>query len=822
MALIKQRPVLWRPAGATDSFDAGGSFVGAMTYLGNLIPSRSTANLWRCRPASLLLSTFPTYNLPREVTCARMFGNRVYGFLSSSDFPGKDVPFSYNPATDNFARIVGMSADNLPTTQPTTGDWTPPTVTQVGSRIVFTHPGFPGGTTNAPFFNRFFANVTSGSPTLTGIINAHQTIASGMQIFGPGIPAGATVTDFAFTPVNTTASGTSGTPTLTVASAAGLVIGMNALGAGIPAFTIVNNIVGTTVTLSQNLTVTLPAGTQVSFTHLVVTMSANATATATQSSTSFASSMANCFGWIDLGGFTNTVFGNTLAGLPAITGFPAVAGLQPGMTVTGPNIAAGTTIRGYANTFGSVTATWASGSSTITLDERPGDNFFVDTGQIISATGIPAFTTILAVSGLVLTISSLTTAAGTNQTVQMAGSIIVLSQPATGSALNSTLTIAGGTTAAPQWGAGDTSGIGLSTVPVFARQFTGRCYFGINPARTLGGVAASDVGLPCQITSPAQIIFFEDGIAVTAAEGLGLSNQLGGVVASLIVFQGAANIRQITGDFALGNWAENSLQVATGTLAPNTVTSSPYGLLFVAPDGLRSISFTGAVSPVIGDNGQGYVMPFLCVEFPSRMVAAYNENVYRVSVTWQPPITLQAIWGAADRSDEFWFHPSLQRWSGPHSFPFRIICPWPQKASFVGQGLLNALGTLWRGDVLEGPTNTYIENSIALQWFAQTALMPDDIPQMANSIAESSVFLSAHAGDTITVIAVDDAGVVMDTAIITMTTPPQMRLYAIPWSTPLVFRQMFVRFFGISANRVLFGPINFRYQELGYQITAPP
>ena len=76
---------------------------------------------------------------------------------------------------------------------------------------------------------------------------------------GIGVQNGIYRAKSAVTPTATTATGTSGTPTITVASATGLVAAMVATGAGIPANTTISGIVGTTITLSQNLTAGLSA-----------------------------------------------------------------------------------------------------------------------------------------------------------------------------------------------------------------------------------------------------------------------------------------------------------------------------------------------------------------------------------------------------------------------------------------------------------------------------------------------------------------------------------------------------------------------------------
>jgi hypothetical protein len=55
------------------------------------------------------------------------------------------------------------------------------------------------------------------------------------------------------------------------------------------------------------------------------------------------------------------------------------------------------------------------------------------------------------------------------------------------------------------------------------------------------------------------------------------------------------------------------------------------------------------------------------------MCAAYNEDVYRVSVTYN--LTSGGAPQPTLVSADFWYHVKLQAWSGPHSFPARAIIP---------------------------------------------------------------------------------------------------------------------------------------------------
>lgn len=57
-----------------------------------------------------------------------------------------DQPFVYNLATNTFVTLTGVTSSNVPLTQPTTGDWTPPTMALCGTNLVVTHPGFDGVT----------------------------------------------------------------------------------------------------------------------------------------------------------------------------------------------------------------------------------------------------------------------------------------------------------------------------------------------------------------------------------------------------------------------------------------------------------------------------------------------------------------------------------------------------------------------------------------------------------------------------------------------------------------------------------------------------
>ena len=104
------------------------------------------------------------------------------------------------------------------------------------------------------------------------------------------------------------------------------------------------------------------------------------------------------------------------------------------------------------------------------------------------------------------------------------------------------------------------------------------------------------------ITNATNVLTFDDNQKLTAAIGLPLSNQLGGILQALMVFKGTANIYQITGDISLGSGpplgtlSKNTLNVATGTFAPNSPGGRTNEIRFNGADISQSIAPLGAAA----------------------------------------------------------------------------------------------------------------------------------------------------------------------------------------------------------------------------------
>lgn len=537
MSLRKAQPLTFSPHGASDAVDGTNVFEGAMQSLQNLIPDPSTANLWQCRPAAIKIATFSQFFIkPGFVSALEVLGNFAYGMVASQDIPGHDVPFAFNLISQTFVIIRGLTAGTTPTSPPTTGAWTPPSLAAIATKLIFTHPGF---------------NFSGGA----------------------------------------------------------------------------------------------------------------------------------AFGVLDI------------------------------------------------------------------------------------------------------------------------------SNPAS-----------------PTWAATNTSTNALPALPIWVAAFNGRAYFLVNTPNAQPAAFFSDVLQPLNIANANNIITFDDTQALSCAAGLGLFSQLGGVVQALMIFKGTANIYQITGDAALSTLARNSLNVATGTNAPNSVTSTPLGLAFLAPDGLRIIDFYARVGQPIGVDGGGINAPFIYSLVPTRAQASSNQNVLRVSV--------QNGLAPGSPNQEWWFDLSRQKWSGPHTFPASMIAAYNDTFIIAPVGITAAL---FQSDVAQSGSSTFVENGQQLTFNFTTAMLPDPKMMSYFAVSESSLNVAQVSGqNAIQVQALDQ-----NQGLLGSFTIPAIGVgtvwgqfiwgqalwggaasglfpRSLEWVTPLVFRRMQLKATGTCGLGLKIGDLFLRYQMLGY------
>lgn len=376
------------------------------------------------------------------------------------------------------------------------------------------------------------------------------------------------------------------------------------------------------------------------------------------------------------------------------------------------------------------------------------------------------------------------------------------------------------------WAAGNVSGgVTFTTAPTWIKQFNGRAYYGINPSTGQPSVVYSDVLVPLVVTNANQVLTFGDNVPLTAAAGLPLFNQLGGIVQSLIVFKGITNMYQVTGDAATNNLLVNTLNVATGTLSPLSICSTPKGLSFVAPDGIRFIDFDANVSDPLGVAGFGVTLPFIFSNVPSRVCMAANASVLRVSV--------QNSGVVGTPNQEWWYDFTTPRqcWSGPHTFPSSLIVVYNK--TFI-KTPIEATASLWMSDTVQSTSSTYVENGTQLTWTFQTALLPDTLQMSENNILEATLNIALASGINVSVYAADENGTVFDTVSVTPAgsatiwgafqwghalwqgSSDALAPRQLNWSIPIVFRRMYLTASAESAAGIKVGDAFLRYEILGY------
>lgn len=145
--LLNGQPLKWQPAGLSDSVDGTNSFTGAMAQLANLIPDPSTRGVYLCRAASEEL-VWGAGAPPVGCKINSLIVIHHIAFFMAAGTgatAAHDIPYAYDVHNGVFIPIAGIAAANTPTTPAATGDWTPPTMCLIGTRIAVTHPGFNTG-----------------------------------------------------------------------------------------------------------------------------------------------------------------------------------------------------------------------------------------------------------------------------------------------------------------------------------------------------------------------------------------------------------------------------------------------------------------------------------------------------------------------------------------------------------------------------------------------------------------------------------------------------------------------------------------------------
>jgi hypothetical protein len=378
--------------------------------------------------------------------------------------------------------------------------------------------------------------------------------------------------------------------------------------------------------------------------------------------------------------------------------------------------------------------------------------------------------------------------------------------------------------ASPAWTGGNVTINALPSRPSWVANFNGRAYYGVNPATGQPGAYYSDVLAATVATNATQILTFGDSQRLNAGAGLPLENQLGGIIQSLMVFK-SNNVYQITGDAALSNLSVNSLNVATGTQSQRSITTTPKGLAFNAPDGIRIIDFTARVSDPIGMYGAGVNRPFVFALQPTRVSLSCNANVLRC--------TTQNTLVSGSPYQEYWYDMTKGRWSGPHTVGPVMAQPW--NSTFI-VAINGVTGKLFQSDITLSSTSTFVENGTQLTINFATSILPDDDQVMSErEVTEMTINMILDAqGSTYILQAISGTGAFINSkTILPPSSSPQWGAFRwgqatwassqtgltpqrIDWSAPVIARKMQFVLMGNSYPTFRIGDFYMRMRALGY------
>jgi hypothetical protein len=284
------------------------------------------------------------------------------------------------------------------------------------------------------------------------------------------------------------------------------------------------------------------------------------------------------------------------------------------------------------------------------------------------------------------------------------------------------------------------------------------------------------------------------------------------------------NVYQITGDASLGTLAVNALNVATGTTSSRSIATTPTGLAFNSPDGIRIIDFNARISPPIGMYGAGVNRPFVFAAQSTRVALACNANVLRC--TTQNTLKQGSPW------EEYWYDLTKQNWSGPHSFPPSQAQPYNSTFIIAAQGVN---GQLFQSDIVLSSSSTFVENGVQMVINWLTSMLPDTGAMKENALIQNTINMVLDAeGSTYSIQSISSAGALLSSAVL-LPPPAQPQWGAfiwgaaswasaqtglstiqIKWPAPVVFRKMQIQLTGNSYSTFRIGDMFLQYQELGY------
>lgn len=438
-----------------------------------------------------------------------------------------------------------------------------------------------------------------------------------------------------------------------------------------------------------------------------------------------------------------------------------------------------------------------------------------------TATGL--FTTITGVTSANTPLNASTAGAWTPPTCDLVGSKLIFTHPGFNSGGGFFIGILDiSNPAAPAWSAGNLTGaIAFTTqLPVSVAQFNGRAWYAVG-----NSIVFSDTNNPINCTLGTQVLSLGSNLNITALAGLPLSSLTGGILQALMVFVGTSYIYQITGDAASTSMplSFNQMNVSTGCLSQNAICATPIGLAFISAEGLRFIDYQAQISQPIGIDGQGVNQPFFFTLVPSRVCMAYAGDVIRIS--------LQNALVPGSPFQEYFYHLSRQRWSGPHTFASSLIQGFGN--SFI-KTPVGVTGSLWLSNASPGLTNTYTENGTQMQWQISSPLLPTEDEMCEWALQEMTINLALNNQDIYTFGFTDEQSSAINTQTIVgagaatvwgaftwgaanwLGISQNYSTRRLDFNAPVVFKRAFFTGFGPCSSPFKIGDFNMRLEQLGY------
>lgn len=433
-----------------------------------------------------------------------------------------------------------------------------------------------------------------------------------------------------------------------------------------------------------------------------------------------------------------------------------------------------------------------------------------------------AFITVSGVTGANVPTTQLTTGDWTPPTAAAVGIYVIVTHPGfSGANFFGYFDVTN--PAAPAWSAGNTATNALPSVPLWVFQFNGRAYFGIGNAVYFTDVLV----LSISNTNFAAVLTIDDRSQTFGAAGLPMGQTSGAILQSICIFK-RASVWQIAGDISTSNLSLNRIVDNVGCISPRTIQSTPMGIVFIANDGPRLISLSGAVNYLQVRSGvtPDIVHPFSTVTNPSRMIGSYSNGIYRVC--FDGPIS---IWDTSYTTQDYWYDFIFQRWNGPHTFDYHCAVG-VSDVFYIASNTMP--GKLFKSQVEETSATVYQDVGTNILCEMVSGAIEGQAMTMS-AVVESTIELCGAGDGVVYYISMyDDENNNLSPATIKMaeinplwgavkwgqftwrSAVSNSQVFTIPWVNPVVFKKMILSVRVTAAPSVSIKNAFFRVQTLGY------